>query len=367
MKRPVERHLLELENKDVDDVKRRLFSGAEEEGDTDPRREEGDNADASMNNANSCRTEAEERDENEGPAVTVAQGSTVEMERPAEISGEGNESRGDGEASEGGQAPGEVRLRRNSIQERRKVKGPLGPCQALRLPIHRSESLQNYSPERLSDSGPESAKSDPLSSPATRLSHSGHKSPARAILSRVFSFHGTHSSSKKSPPCSPGAATHTSRKSSPSLPKKRRTLHLPVHHSPSPNSRNQNDTRFSFEWSSKSSSPKTPSPKSPKTKDSRKTKSPNSPLLESVFKTRSHFFIPSPTCSKDSGVYSVPGSPLNGTIHMMEGSGILYRPAGTRTNGSQRNHRRARSDTFREEAKQGKALVHRKRSRDDSE
>ncbi|KAG7172329.1 putative protein TPRXL-like 2 [Homarus americanus] len=272
---------------------------------------------------------------------------------------------------------GQVRLRKNSIQERRKFKGPSGPTQDLRLPVQRSFSSSRLSFDQYSDSGSESAKSDPVQSPSGGSGRSGPRSPALTMLSRVFSFHGIRSPLKKSPPCSPG-------KSPTSDPGKRKSLHLPLHRSPSsPTFRNTSQTngasRFSFEGSPKSLSPKSnTSPKSFLNRDSQKNKSPSSPnRLGSMMRHGSQFYIPSPgSSSKNSGsLVSSPGSPppllLGGTVEMMDGAGILYRPSSSRGANHNRNHRRTRSDTFRlmETNRGGKeaAMNPRKRSRDDSE
>nr|XP_053647818.1 uncharacterized protein LOC128699235 [Cherax quadricarinatus] len=268
---------------------------------------------------------------------------------------------------------GEVRLRKNSIQERRKGKGSQGPLHNLRLPVHRSFSSPRLSPGRCSDNGPDSAKSEPINSPLRNSGSSGPKSPAMVMLSRVFNFQGLRSPSKMSPPCSPETSTHHSRKPSPSSEsKKRRTLNLPLHHSPSPTTKTHDCNRFSFEWSSRSpsSTKSSPSPKS-MSKDSHKNKNLSSP--GSMINSRSRFYIPSPTGSNSSssidiGSYPCPDSPLDGTVEKMDGAGILYRPSKNRSAEILRNHRRTRSDTFKLlEANKAKAVVVRKRSRDDSE
>lgn len=260
---------------------------------------------------------------------------------------------------------GEVKLRKNSIQERRKGKGLLVGSQVLRLPVQRSASSPRLTPERGELLSLDSPVRDRAPSPASSSSPNpgGPRSPAMMMLSRVFSFHNARSPSKTSPspPYSPvSAPSHSPQRDSP---KHRRSLHFPVHHSPSPTGGKSKFPKFSSaEASSAKSSPTKSSPKSSPTTTSPTQSSRSEPATPKKVsplssKSRSKFFLPSP-----------PVSPAGGTVERMgDTGGILYRPSSARRN---LLHRRTLSDNlgFHLDNVNYKQIEKtRKRSRDDME
>ncbi|XP_042863872.1 proline-rich receptor-like protein kinase PERK12 [Penaeus japonicus] len=297
--------------------------------------------------------------------VTAMEGTgDKEAPKPAAPEDVGDKAATDQDKEENGLAPeaeGEVKLRKNSIQERRKGKGLLPGAQVLRLPVQRSASSPRLTLERGELTALDSPVRERAPSPtaSSSPSHGGPRSPAMMMLSRVFSFHNSRSPSKSSPspPYSPvSSSSHSSQKDSP---KHRRSLHFPVPHSPSPTSGKSRFPKFSAEVSSaKSSSTKSsPTTTSPPPHSSRSepvTPKKVSPLNP---KARSKFFLPSP-----------PVSPVYGTVERMgDTGGILYRPSSTRRN---LLHRRTLSDSlgFHQDTVNYKQLEKtRKRSRDDME
>lgn len=265
---------------------------------------------------------------------------------------------------ENGQTPGsegEVKLRKNSIQERRKGKGLLVGSQVLRLPVQRSASSPRLASERVELISLDPPARDRAPSPTSSSSpnQGGPRSPAMMMLSRVFSFHNARSPSKASPspPYSPvSASSHSPQKDSP---QHRRSLHFPLHHSPSPTGGKSKFPKFSSgDGSSAKSSPTKSSPTTTSPTQSSRSE-PATPKKVSPLnsKSRSKFFLPSP-----------PVSPVRGTVERMgDAGGILYRPSSARRN---LLHRRTLSDNlgFHLDAVNYKQIEKtRKRSRDDME
>lgn len=252
---------------------------------------------------------------------------------------------------------GVLRERRDSIQERRKLRGLAGEePRVLRLPVTRSESSPMLRLGRSSDSSPCSPKSEPPSNqPSPR-------SPALKVLSKVFNF-----KDRPSPSWSPRVQRRgdaAGGKATPTDPRKRSSLHLPPTEV-SPPARHDHEAKWFPD--SRSGSPRVVggSPLSPRGSNSPRTPhsplSPLSPTSPGSKMARLPFFKPTTPASPSS---ISPGDP-NGAMEQMDGSGIIYRPHAYRRAGAARNHWRTKSDTFTQPPVRVEPV--RKRSRDDSE
>lgn len=281
-------------------------------------------------------------------AVNVKSAPTPTEANGERVAGQGGVAGGVALLEVGG-GEGVERERRNSIQERRKLRGQAGAgaaaageCGVLRLPVVRSESSPMLLLGRSADTSPASTKSEPPSNqPSPR-------SPALKVLSKVFSF-----KDRPAPSWSPKVQRRGDGQGCKTLAdgRKRSSLHLP----PTPPALHDHEAKWFPD--ARSGSPRiNGSPRSP-----RSPRSPLSPVSPGSKMARLPFFRPTTPASPGS---TSPGG-LNGTVEQLDGAGIIYRPHVYRREGATRNHWRTKSDTFTQPPPRVELV--RKRSRDDSE